>query len=59
MTCLIALAFTLGPFIVSLIVNEEGSVESRWAYRSIFVAQYGFAAVTTAFIFFMPEYVLP
>jgi hypothetical protein len=55
MTCLIALAFTLGPFIVSLIVNEEGSVESRWAYRSIFVAQYGFAAVTTAFIFFMPE----
>ncbi|KAL2860037.1 general substrate transporter [Aspergillus pseudodeflectus] len=55
MTCLIALAFTLGPFIVSLIVNEQGSVESRWAYRSIFVAQYGFAAVTTAFIFFMPE----
>ncbi|KAL4884539.1 general substrate transporter [Aspergillus karnatakaensis] len=55
MTCLIALAFTLGPFTVSLIVNSEGNVESRWAYRSIFVAQYGFAAIATAFVFFMPE----
>ncbi|RDW70628.1 uncharacterized protein DSM5745_08139 [Aspergillus mulundensis] len=55
MTCLIALAYTLGPFTVSLITNSEGSVGTRWAYRSIFVAQYGFAAIATAFVFFMPE----
>ncbi|KAL4806888.1 hypothetical protein BDV18DRAFT_138403 [Aspergillus unguis] len=54
-TCLIALAYTLGPFTVALIVNSEGDAETRWAYRSIFVAQYGFAAVSSAFVFFMPE----
>jgi SP family general alpha glucoside:H+ symporter-like MFS transporter len=30
-------------------------VENRWAYRSIFVAQYGVAAIGTIFLPFMPE----
>ncbi|KAL4798108.1 general substrate transporter [Aspergillus venezuelensis] len=55
MTCLIGLAYTLGPFTVALIVNSEGDVESRWAYRSIFVSQYGFAAISAALVFSMPE----
>ncbi|KAJ4321899.1 hypothetical protein N0V84_005065 [Fusarium piperis] len=55
LTCLSALAYTLGPFAVSLIVNETGTYESRWAYRAVFCAQYGFAVVSTIFVFFMPE----
>lgn len=55
MTCLIALSFTLGPFTVALIVNWEGDTGDRWSYRSIFCAQYGFAAIAAILVFFMPE----
>ncbi|KXJ88807.1 putative maltose permease [Microdochium bolleyi] len=54
-TCLIALAFTLGPFIVALIVNFHGNTGDAWSYRAIFCSQYGFAAIAAAFVFFMPE----
>lgn len=55
MTCLIALAYTVGPFTVSLIVNYTGTFTNRWAYRAVFCSQYGFAGVAALFIFFMPE----
>ncbi|KAK9427990.1 general substrate transporter [Lipomyces doorenjongii] len=55
LTCLSALSYTLGPFTVALIVNSTGNVTTRWAYRAIFCAQYGFAVVATIFVFFMPE----
>ncbi|KAH6996923.1 general substrate transporter [Ilyonectria destructans] len=55
LTCLSALAYTLGPLIVALVVNETGTFETRWAYRAIFCAQYGFAAVATIAVPFMPE----
>ncbi|KAF4450770.1 MFS hexose transporter [Fusarium albosuccineum] len=55
LTCLSALAYTLGPFAVSLIVNDTGNFTNRWAYRAVFCAQYGFAVVSTVFVFFMPE----
>ncbi|CAM1504268.1 Fc.00g018590.m01.CDS01 [Cosmosporella sp. VM-42] len=55
LTCLSALAYTLGPLVVALIVNETGTFENRWAYRAVFVAQYGFALVATLFVPFMPE----
>ncbi|EHK21661.1 uncharacterized protein TRIVIDRAFT_52961 [Trichoderma virens Gv29-8] len=55
MTALIALSFTVGPFTVALIVNAEGQRDDRWAYRSVFCSQYGFAAISAAFVFFMPE----
>ncbi|KAM0323179.1 hypothetical protein ACHAQA_009029 [Verticillium albo-atrum] len=54
-TCLSALSYTMGPLIVALIVNDTGDLPSRWAYRAVFVAQYGFAALATIFVFFMPE----
>ena len=54
-TGLIALSYTVGPFTVALIVNSEGDVDNRWAYRSVFCSQYGFAAISAAFVFFMPE----
>ncbi|KAF6802561.1 MFS hexose transporter [Colletotrichum sojae] len=55
MTAAAAIAFTIGPFIVSLIVNETGTREDRWAYRAIFVSQYGVSGLGAAILFFMPE----
>ncbi|KAJ4352068.1 uncharacterized protein N0V89_007414 [Didymosphaeria variabile] len=55
LTCLTALAYTFGPLTVALIVNSTGTYTNRWAYRSVFCAQYGFAAVAAIFVFFMPE----
>ncbi|KAB8275140.1 hypothetical protein BDV30DRAFT_236840 [Aspergillus minisclerotigenes] len=54
-TFLVRLVYTLGPFVCALIVNDTGAATSRWAYRTVFCAQYGFAAVSAAFVFFMPE----
>lgn len=55
LTCLIAMAWTVGPFTVALILNSVGTYQNRWAYRSIFCAQYGFATVSAILIPFMPE----
>ncbi|KAI1503621.1 general substrate transporter [Biscogniauxia marginata] len=54
-TCLSALSYTLGPLIVAIIINSTGTLESRWAYRAVFCAQYGFAAIAAVGIWFMPE----
>jgi SP family general alpha glucoside:H+ symporter-like MFS transporter len=55
LTCLIALAYTVGPFTAALILNSTGTVETRWAYRAVFCAQYGFSGIAALFILFMPE----
>lgn len=54
-TCLIALSFTVGPFIVALIVNFHGNTGDAWSYRAVFCSQYGLAVIAAAFVFFMPE----
>ena len=55
LTCLTALAYTLGPLTVALIVNSTGTMTNRWAYRSVFCAQFGFAAIAAILVPFMPE----
>lgn len=55
LTCLTALAYTLGPLTVALIVNSTGVYTNRWAYRAVFCAQYGFAAIAALLVPFMPE----
>ncbi|KAI1485034.1 general substrate transporter [Biscogniauxia mediterranea] len=55
LTAAAAIAFTIGPFIVSLIVNDTGTKTDRWAYRAIFVSQYGVSAIGAIFLPFMPE----
>ncbi|CAI7656290.1 unnamed protein product [Penicillium bialowiezense] len=55
LTCLTALAYCIGPLVVALITNTTGTYTNRWAYRAVFVAQYGYAAVALALIAFMPE----
>ncbi|KAI1632237.1 general substrate transporter [Biscogniauxia mediterranea] len=54
-TCLSALSYTLGPLVVAIIIDATGTLESRWAYRAVFCAQYGFAAIAAAGLWFMPE----
>ncbi|PVH98829.1 general substrate transporter [Periconia macrospinosa] len=55
LTALTALAYTFGPLTVALIVNTTGVYENRWAYRAVFCAQYGFAAIAALLFPFMPE----
>ncbi|KAJ5875247.1 uncharacterized protein N7473_012594 [Penicillium subrubescens] len=55
LTCLTALAYVIGPLVVALITNSTGTYTNRWAYRAVFCAQYGFAAIALAGIMFMPE----
>ncbi|KAF4456657.1 general substrate transporter [Fusarium austroafricanum] len=55
LTCLIGLSYTIGPFIVALIVQGTGSLTNRWAYRSVFISQYGVIAVSVSLVWFMPE----
>ncbi|KAJ4299914.1 hypothetical protein N0V90_005161 [Kalmusia sp. IMI 367209] len=55
LTCLSALAYTFGPLVVALIVNSTGTYTNRWAYRAVFCAQYGFAAIAAILVPFMPE----
>ncbi|KAK0374078.1 MFS hexose transporter [Colletotrichum melonis] len=55
LTAAAAIAFTIGPFIVSLVVNETGTRTDRWAYRTIFVSQYGISGIGALLLFFMPE----
>lgn len=55
MTCLLALAYTVGPLVCSIILNSVGTATTRWAYRGIFCSQYGFLVIGTLFVPFMPE----
>ncbi|KAK1565997.1 MFS hexose transporter [Colletotrichum navitas] len=55
LTAAAAIAFTIGPFIVSLVVNQTGTRNDRWAYRTIFVSQYGVSGLGVLFLPFMPE----
>jgi MFS family permease len=54
-TCCIGVAYGVGPLVAFIIINYTGNVESRWAYRTIFCAQWGFAAVAAALWPWMPE----
>lgn len=55
LTAAAALAFTIGPLLVSVIVNETGTRTDRWAYRAVFVAQYGVSGIGLLLFPFMPE----
>ncbi|RDW63252.1 hypothetical protein BP6252_10797 [Coleophoma cylindrospora] len=55
MTAMIAFVYALAPLIVSLIVNSTGTQTTPWAYRTVFITQYGFVGVATLLIPWMPE----
>lgn len=54
-TAAAAAAFTLGPLVQSLITNSYGNLDNAWAYKSIFVAQYGVTGLAILFWPLMPE----
>jgi MFS transporter, SP family, general alpha glucoside:H+ symporter len=55
MTVTISMGYSLGGFIVSLVLNSTGTLSSRWAYRAVFVSQYGVAGISAILLFFAPE----
>ncbi|KAH8651140.1 MFS hexose transporter [Xylariales sp. PMI_506] len=55
LNCITGMAYTIAPFFTSIILQFVGTLDTRWAYRSLFVSQYGFAFVSTVFVIFMPE----
>ena len=55
LTASVPIAFSCASLVVSIIVKCTGEKESRWAYRSTFVSQYGFAGVAVIILPFMPE----
>lgn len=55
LTAAAAISFTIGPLIVALVVNVTGTKTDRWAYRTIFVSQYGVNTLGALFLPFMPE----
>lgn len=54
-TAAAGLSFTLGPLLVIIILNTTGVETTRWAYRAVFVAQYGVTGVGLLGLPFMPE----
>ncbi|KAI4732138.1 MFS hexose transporter [Aureobasidium sp. EXF-10728] len=55
LTAAAGMALTIGPFIVSIVVKVTGYQATRWAYRSVFLAQYGFSAAGAVLLPIMPE----
>jgi len=55
LTAAACMALTVCPFIVSIVVKATGYQTNRWAYRSVFLAQYGFSLVGAVLLPFMPE----
>lgn len=59
LTCFLGVSYGIGPLVAFIIIKYTGNVETRWAYRTIFCSQWGFAAVAAVVWPWMPEYVGP
>ncbi|KXL48489.1 hypothetical protein M433DRAFT_75381 [Acidomyces richmondensis BFW] len=55
LTAAAGIPYTFGPFIVTLLVNSYGTLQTRWAYRGIFVSQFGMTIIGLLGLPFMPE----
>ena len=55
LTAAVPIAFCSGSLVVSILIKCTGEKDSRWAYRSTFVSQYGFAGTAVIIISLMPE----
>ncbi|WQF76442.1 Putative major facilitator, sugar transporter, major facilitator superfamily [Colletotrichum destructivum] len=54
-TCGVGVAYGIGPLVAFIVINYTGTVQSRWAYRTVFCCQFGFAGVAAILWPFMPE----
>jgi SP family general alpha glucoside:H+ symporter-like MFS transporter len=55
LTCFLGVSYGIGPLVAFIIIKYTGGVETRWAYRTIFCSQWGFATVATVAWPWMPE----
>ncbi|CAO2653367.1 Nn.00g027780.m01.CDS01 [Neocucurbitaria sp. VM-36] len=55
LTCFLGVSYGIGPLTASIIIKYTAAVETRWAYRTIFCSQWGFAGVALLVWPFMPE----
>lgn len=55
LTAAAPVSMTAGSLVAAIVINCTGDQDSRWAYRTAFVSEYGFAVGAAAFIPFMPE----
>ncbi|TEA12420.1 Maltose permease MAL31 [Colletotrichum sidae] len=54
-TCGVGVAYGIGPLVAFIVINYTGETPSRWAYRTVFCCQFGFAGVAAVLWPFMPE----
>lgn len=54
-TCGVGVSYGIGPLVALIIIRYTGQVDTAWAYRTVFCAQWGFAAVAILLVPFMPE----
>lgn len=55
LTAAAPVSMTAGSLFSAIVINFTGTQKSRWAYRTAFVSEYGFAAAAVIFLPFMPE----
>lgn len=55
MTGLCNVSFCIGPFVGVLIANKLAPQATKWSYRGLFVAQWGFGITSVLVSPFMPE----
>lgn len=55
MTGLCNVSFCIGPFVGVLIANTLAPQQTKWSYRGLFVAQWGFGITSVLIAPFMPE----
>lgn len=55
MTGLCNVSFCIGPFVGVLIANTLAPQATKWSYRGLFVAQWGFGITSVLIAPFMPE----
>ncbi|KAK2041456.1 alpha glucoside transporter, partial [Colletotrichum somersetense] len=54
-TCGVGVGYGIGPLVAFIVVNYTGTTNSRWAYRTVFCCQFGFAGIAAILWPFMPE----
>ncbi|KAH5442682.1 hypothetical protein HBI47_029290 [Parastagonospora nodorum] len=55
LTCFLGVSYGIAPLVAFIIINYTSNVKTRWAHRTIFCSQWGFAAVATINWPWMPE----
>ncbi|KAL1863931.1 hypothetical protein Daus18300_008080 [Diaporthe australafricana] len=53
--CFNALMIAVGPFTATAIIDQTQDLDSHWAYKAVFTAQFGVAGIAAVLVWFVPE----